>query len=62
MIKAVVSKKDLNNYSEIRENRTYWLQQPAKTRVHTVDYLRKQQHGSSERLQRSVRIIQRTSR
>jgi hypothetical protein len=62
MIKAIVSKKDLNNYSEIQENRVYWLKQTPESRVHTVDYIRKKQHGSSERLQRSVRIIQRSSR
>jgi hypothetical protein len=57
MIRKVVNKRDLRNFSSIKEDLSYWLSKTPEERVEAVDYLRKQYHGSTERLQRSVRVI-----
>lgn len=59
MIRKVVSKRDLRNFSSIKEDLRYWLGKTPEERVAAVDYLRKQYHGSTERLQRSARVIKR---
>jgi hypothetical protein len=59
MIQKVVNKHDLRNFSSIKEDLRYWLSETPEERVAAVDYLRKQRHGSTERLQRSARVIQR---
>ncbi len=48
------------DFSSIKENLIYWLIKTPEERVAAVDYLRKQYHGSTERLQRSVRVIKRS--
>ena len=60
MIQKVVKKRNLSNYSSIKEDLAYWLDKTPGERVGAVDYLRRQYHGSSARLQRSARVIQRT--
>ena len=60
MIERVVKKRDLNSHDEIKENLEYWLSRPPEERVAAVDYLRKQVYGDSVRLQRVVRVIQRS--
>ncbi len=60
MILKVVTKRNLIDYSSIKEDLAYWLNKTPEERVAIVDYLRGQYHGSSTRLQRSARIIQRT--
>ena len=62
MIRKVVNKRDLRNFSSIQEDFRYWLTKTPEERVAAVDYLRKQRHGSTERLQRSARVIQRSQR
>jgi hypothetical protein len=42
MIRKVVNKRDLRNFSSIREDLSYWLDQTPEERVEAVDYLRKQ--------------------
>jgi hypothetical protein len=59
MIKKVVSIKNLNDKNLILDALKYWLNKSPEERVATVEYLRRQYHGSSERLQRVVRVIQR---
>jgi hypothetical protein len=59
MIKKVVSIKNLNDKNLISDVLKYWLNKSPEERVATVEYLRRQYHGSSERLQRVVRVIQR---
>ena len=59
MIKKVVTVKNINN-DMISDDLKYWLDKSPEERVATVDYLRKQFHGSSARLQRVVRVIQRS--
>jgi hypothetical protein len=59
MIK-VVRKISFDNLQSARVDLSYWLSRPAAERVAAVDYLRKQYYGSTERLQRVARVIQRT--
>ena len=62
MIKKVVAKHDLNNFTSIKTDLEYWLSKPTEERIAAVDRLRKQYNERGKRLQRSVRIIQRTQR
>jgi len=59
MIKKVVRKNSLNSLNSAKDDLLYWLSRPAEERVATVDYLRKQYYGSTERLQKVARVIQR---
>jgi hypothetical protein len=61
MIEKVVQKKRLQDLSEIKDNLAYWLSKTPEERVAEVERLRKQRHGSSARLQRTARVIQRSS-
>lgn len=45
---------------EIRQNLEYWLSKTPQQRLEAVDMLRKQLYGDSVRLQRTVRVIQRS--
>ena len=58
-IKKVVRKGKLHDLQSAKDDLSYWLSRPAEERVSTVDYLRKQYYGSTERLQRVARVIQR---
>jgi len=60
MIQKVINRRDLHDFSSIKEDLIYWLRKTPEERVAAVDYLRKQHHGSTERLQRSVRIVKRS--
>ena len=60
MIKKVVKIRNINDKSLLLDDLEYWLSKSHEERVAAVDYLRRQFHGSSERLQRVVRVIQRT--
>jgi hypothetical protein len=57
MIQKVVKRRDLGNFSSIKEDLAYWLEKTPDERVSAVDYLRRQYPGGSTRLQRSARII-----
>ncbi len=59
MIVKVIRKGSLSNLQSAKVDLSFWLGRPAEERVATVDYLRKQYYGSTERLQRVVRVIQR---
>lgn len=61
MIEKVVRKENLQDFSEIKENLAYWLSKTPDERIAEIDRLRRQYHGSSTRLQRSARIVQRSS-
>jgi hypothetical protein len=58
MIQKIVKKCNMDDFSSIREDLSYWLSRPPEERVATVDYLRRQYHGNTARLQRSARVIQ----
>lgn len=60
MIQKVIRKHQLSNFSAIKEDLISWLSKTPEERIATVDYLRKQIHGSIERLQRSARFIKRS--
>jgi hypothetical protein len=60
MIKKVVRKGSLYSLNSAKDDLLYWLSRPAEERVATVDYLRKQYYGSTERLQKVARVIQRS--
>lgn len=60
MIEKVVRKENLQDFSEIKENLAYWLSKTPDERIAEIDRLRRQYHGSSTRLQRSARIVQRS--
>jgi hypothetical protein len=60
MITKVVRKENLKDFSEVAENLIYWLSKTPDERVSAVEYLRRQLNGSSERLQRTARVIQRS--
>ena len=59
MIEKVVRKGSLEDFSEAEENLAYWLSKTPEERVTAVELLRRQFNGSSARLQRSARVIQR---
>jgi hypothetical protein len=60
MIEKVVKKRKLEEFSEIKEDLAYWLSKSPEERVAAVEFLRMQHHGTSERLQRVVKVIQRS--
>ena len=60
MIKKVVKKMDLKKSNSINEDLKFWLEKEPEERVSAVEYLRKQYHGNTARLQRVTRVIQRS--
>ncbi len=60
MIQKVVKKRSLKDTSSIKDDLEYWLKKAPEERVEAVDYFRRQFHGSSTRLQRIARVIQRS--
>lgn len=60
MIKKIINKNHLKNFSEIKENYLYWQSKTPDERVSAVESLRRQYIGSTTRLQRTVRVIKKT--
>ncbi len=60
MIAKVVRKGKREDILEVKENLAFWLSKTPEERVSAVERLRRQLHGSSARLQRSARVIQRS--
>ena len=60
MIRKVVNKLSLKDSSCVKGELAYWLSKTAEERVAAVEYLRRQEDGSSKRLQKTIRVIQRT--
>ena len=60
MIEKVATKRYLRDFNEVKENLVYCLSRTPEERVAAVEYLRRQFNGSSARLQRSARVIQRS--
>ena len=46
------------NIKDNNDTLAYWLSRPVKERIAAVEILRKQFIGSSERFQRTIRVIQ----
>ena len=61
MIKKVVHKGNLQDFSEVKENFAYWLSITLEERVSAVERLRREHDGSPTRLQRTARVVQRSS-
>ena len=59
MIQQVINKRKIND-SSIKDDFILWLSKKAEERIAAVEFLRRQYHGSSARLQISVNVIQRT--
>jgi len=55
-LKKVVQKNKLENFDQIKKDLEYWLSLPVSERLSAVEKLRKQQYGSTERLQRVLRV------
>jgi len=60
MIEKVVKIKKLDDKNNALDDLKYWSNKSFKERIAAVEYLRRQFHGSSARLQRVARIVQRT--
>jgi len=62
-MRQVIDKKvkirSLEDSSQIKEDLEYWLSRSPEERLAAVDFLRRQYHGNTERLQRVARVIQR---
>ena len=58
MISKVVKIKDMKKDDSIREDLKYWLGKTPNERILAVEYLRRQFHGNSDRLQRVARITE----
>ena len=59
MIKKVIKRYKLKMNST-KDNYKYWLSKSPEERVSAVEILRRQSNGSSARLQRVDRVIQRS--
>jgi regulator of PEP synthase PpsR (kinase-PPPase family) len=57
MIKKVVNIIKLSESNSIMDDLEYWLKKTYEERISAVEFLRRQHDGSSERLQRVVRVI-----
>ncbi len=60
MVEKVVKKVPLNQ-SPVKEDLSFWLGRTPEERLAAVERLRKQHDGSTVRLQRVARVIQRSS-
>jgi hypothetical protein len=58
MIEKTVTIKNLNDSGQAESDLEYWLSKTPDERISAVEILRRQYYGNSERLQRTVRIIQ----
>ena len=59
MIQKVISKRKRDENS-LLDDLAYWLNRSPEERISAVEILRRQYYGSSERLQRVSRIVERT--
>ena len=59
MIQKVITKRKMDD-SSILDDLTYWQSRTPEERISAVEILRRQYYGSSERLQRFSRIVERT--
>lgn len=62
MIKKVVKKGSCGGGFHKESDLGYWLTKSPRERIETVEILRRQYGGSTARLQRVVRVVQRTQR
>jgi hypothetical protein len=62
MIKKIVKIQDLTDHdaNSSKNDLAYWMDKSPEERINTVEYLRRQFHGSTARLLRSARVIQKS--
>ena len=60
MIRRIVERHSLKDHNEIKQNLQYWMSRPAGERLAAIDLIRRQIYGDAQRLQRTVRVIQRS--
>ena len=60
MIQKTFKIKEMKHHNSIRDDLDYWMSKSPEERVAAVDFLREQYHGSTGRLQRVSRIVERT--
>ncbi len=58
MIQKVAKIKDIKDHNSITEDLRFWLKKTPEERVSTIEYLRRQYHGSAARLQRVAKVVQ----
>jgi hypothetical protein len=59
MIEKVVTRWKLGDPAAERAELTYWLRRSPEERIAAVEFLRRQMHGDSARLQRVARLFRR---
>ena len=60
MIIKIVKMTTFEELSKVNQDLEYWLSRPPHERLEAAEMLRRQVDGSSSRLQRVARVIQRT--
>ncbi len=60
MVQRVVKIKDMRNNNSAADDLKFWLSKSSEERVAAIEYLRKRFDGSAARLQRVVRVVQRS--
>ncbi len=60
MIKKVIKKSNYDYNSRNEADLKYWLTKSPQERIETVEILRRQYDGSTARLQKIARVVQRT--
>ncbi len=59
MIQKVITKRNIDR-SSILDDLAYWQKRSPEERISAVEILRRQYYGSTRRLQRVSRIVERT--
>lgn len=62
MIQKVVKTQNLKDHdaNSLKDDLEFWLKKSPEERLSAVEFLRRQFHGNTTRLQRSAQIIQRS--
>ncbi len=60
MIEKVITKCSLQDWSKVKDDLNYWLSKTPQERVAAVEHLRRRYYGDSARLQRTVRVVERS--
>ena len=60
MIKKIITKRSLDHAESLKDDLLYWRSRSADERIGAVEDLRRQYYGSSTRLQRTAKVIQRS--
>jgi len=59
MIQKIVKIRDIDDPASIKDDLAYWLSKDPEERLAAVEFIRRQYHGNTARLQRTARVIQR---